>query len=166
MIKFGLLALSALALSACVTPRYKEFGGVKEGMEKDLVLEQAGGPNVTRRSHGKDRWLYNYTSSPNGPQTKEIQFENGRAVYVGSKVAPKVSADQQDRINEQSNAQVTARDEAEIKRWNQEHGVATSLKTGDQLDRYDRRIQESMYGTSLDPKVERQKVAPQYESLD
>ena len=161
-----LVLLTALGLfSSCQTARHKEFAGIKPGMEKDLVIEQAGGPNVSRRFHGKDRWLYNYTSTPDGPQTKEVHFENGRAVYVGAKVIPKVSADEQDRLNDQSNEAVAQRDAAEVARWNEEHGVATTLKTGNQLDHQDLRIQQSMYGT-VDKQRERAKVAPKFESID
>jgi outer membrane protein assembly factor BamE (lipoprotein component of BamABCDE complex) len=152
-------------LSGCQTPRYKEFGGVKPGMEKDLVIEQAGGPNVSRRWHGKDRWIYNYVQTPNGPQTREVHFEDGKAIYVGDKVIPAVSGEEQDRINDQSNAEVEKQMTAEHKVWAEEHGVAYKPKTGDQLDADDVRLQQSLYGTR-DIKRERTKIAPTYHDIN
>lgn len=158
------LIFATAILNGCQTPRYKEFGGVKPGMEKDLVLDQAGGPNVSRRSHGKDRWIYNYTTTPEGPQNREVQFEDGRAVYVGTKVAPAVSADQQDRINEKLNVEDEKRANAEHIAWAEEHGVAYKPRTGALLDDDDVRLQQSLYGTR-DIKRERQKIAPNYQAV-
>lgn len=159
-----LLAIAMLlVLSACQTARYKEFGGVKEGMEKDLVIEQAGGPDVSRRWHGKDRWIYNYYT-PDGQQTREVHFQEGKAVYVGKKVVPAVSAEEQDLINEQSNADEDKRMTAEHARWAEEHGVAYRVKTGNELDDADRRLQQSLYGTT-DIARERDRVAPHYEEV-
>jgi hypothetical protein len=163
--KLLLLLIATSTLMSCQTPRYKEFGGVKEGMEKDLVLDQAGGPNISRRWHGKDRWIYNYTATPEGPQTREIHFDNGRAVYVGKKVVPAVSAEEQDRINEQSNAEEDKRVSAEHIQWAEDHGVAYKPKTGYDLDSDDLQLQQSLYGTR-DLKRERQKVAPNYQDIN
>ena len=158
----ALIALSLL--SACQTPRYKEFTGIKPGMQKDQVLETAGGPTVSRRWNGKDRWIYNYATTPEGTQTREVHFEDGKAVYVGAKPIPKVTAAEQDRLNEESNVAEDRKNADEQRRWNEEHGVATTLKTGNQLDRQDLRIQKSIYGTS-NPR-ERQQLAPSFESVE
>jgi len=158
------LSLALATLSGCVTPRYKEFARVKEGMEKDQVIDEAGGPNVSRRWHGKDRWIYNYYT-PDGRQTREIHFEEGKAIYVGNKVVPAVSAEEQDRINDQSNAEEDKRVTAEHIQWAEEHGVAYKLKTGTQLDSDDIRMQEGMYGTR-NMSRERQKVAPNFQEVN
>ena len=151
-------------LSACQTTRSKEFSGLRSGMSKSEALSQAGGPDVTRRWQGKDRWIYNYGRIPGDESSREVHFENGRAVYVGQRVVPKISAADHDRLNEQSNAAQEKRDADEQRHWNEEHGVANTLKTGNQLDRQDLRIQKSMYGTTSDR--ERKQIAPQYESVE
>lgn len=151
-------------LASCQTSRSKEFGGIKDGMAKDEVLSEAGGPNVSRRWHGKDRWIYNYGKAPGDEQTREVHFENGKAVYVGQKPVPKISAEEQDRLNDASNAAEERKAMAEQRRWNEEHGVANTLKTGNQLDRQDLRIQKSMYGTTSER--ERRQLAPQFETVE
>jgi outer membrane protein assembly factor BamE (lipoprotein component of BamABCDE complex) len=160
MIRGLFLLLLAMTLIGCQTPRYKEFSRLKEGMEKDQVIEQAGGPNVSRRWKGKDRWIYDY-KTPDGRQTREVHFEEGRAVYVGSKVVPLVSAEEQDRINEQSNVAEEKRVNEDHLRWAEEHGVAHRLKSAADLDDDDVRLQESLYGIRNVERA-RTKVAPTY----
>ncbi len=170
MIKFGhrnfliKIVVAASLVTACQSPRAKDFAGIKPGMQKDEVIEGAGGPDVARRWHGKDRWIFNYDGTPNSIQTREVHFENGRAVFVGERPTPKVSAEEQDRLNEANNAAEDRKNAEEQLRWNEEHGVATTLKTGNQLDRQDIRIQKSIYGTT--DKRERQQIAPRFESVE
>lgn len=161
--KLIVLMLLGASLSGCQTPRYKQFGGVKQGMEKDLVLDEAGGPNVSRRSHGQDRWIYNY-ATPEGPLTREVHFEEGRAVYVGQKVVPAVSGEEQDRINDQVNTEQDKRAAAEHQSWADEHGVAYRYKPKSEMDTIDLRLQNSMYGTR-DLRREREMVAPNYQEI-
>ncbi|MES2964582.1 MAG: hypothetical protein V4760_11880 [Bdellovibrionota bacterium] len=121
-----MLASALLSLSACQTPRHKEFAKVKQGMEKDLVLDAAGNPTVARRWHGKDRWIYRYVQTPDGPQTREVHFQDGVAVYVGTKVVPDVSAEDQDRLNDESNAQSDQRMLADYQKWKDTVGAVTA----------------------------------------
>jgi outer membrane protein assembly factor BamE (lipoprotein component of BamABCDE complex) len=170
-----LLVATSSLLVGCVTPRYKEFKKLKPGMEKDQVIEAAGGPNVSRRWHGKDRWIYDYKETPEGNQTREVHFENGKAVYVGTKVVPAVSAEEQDRINEESNAQEAARTAVEDREWEASRGVArTQYRTGQkaeaatpsrQSDRYDKKFNEAFYGVQ-NPEAEKTKLAPTFESIE
>jgi outer membrane protein assembly factor BamE (lipoprotein component of BamABCDE complex) len=165
MVRELVVLLFALAiLQGCQTKRYKEFSRLKEGMEKDEVIEEAGGPNVSRRWHGKDRWIYTYRT-PEGRQTREVHFEDGRAVYVGDKVVPLVSPEDQDRINDQSNVAEENRLTAEHIRWAEEHGVAYKPKTGADLDDDDVRLQESFYGTRNVERA-RSKVAPTFKEVN
>lgn len=99
---------SALAglLSGCQTPRYLEFEQIKIGMTKDQVLSAAGGPNVSERWHGMDRWIYRLADRPEGPLTRELHFVNGVAIYVGPPQAPLVSADETDMKNAIRNYQI------------------------------------------------------------
>ena len=163
MVRGILILLLAMMTLGCQTKRYKEFSRLKEGMQKDEVIEQAGGPNVSRRWKGKDRWIYDY-QTPDGKQTREVHFEEGRAIYVGTKVVPLVSAEEQDRINEQSNVAEEKRMTAEHVRWAEERGIAYRYKSGAELDDADIKMQESMYGTR-NIERERLKVAPTYQEI-
>ena len=90
--------------SACQSPAINDFAKVKPGMEKDLVLEAAGSPKVERRSQGKDLWIYEYKSRRQlATQKREVQFQDGKAVYVGAPVGPTITAAEQDRLNDESN---------------------------------------------------------------
>jgi hypothetical protein len=133
-------------------------------MEKDEIIDQAGGPNVSRRWKGKDRWIYNF-KTPDGRQTREVHFEEGRAVYVGDKVVPLVSAEEQDRINEQSNVAEDKRMTAEHAQWAEQHGVAYKFKATKDLDDQDLKLQESLYGTR-NLERERLKVAPTFQEIN
>ena len=164
MVRTFLILLLALGTLGCQTQRYKEFSRLKEGMEKDQVLEQAGGPNVSRRSKGKDRWVYDL-HTPEGRESREVQFEEGRAVYVGAKVVPLVSAEEQDRINEQSNVTEEKRVTAEHIKWAEERGVAYKFKSGQDLDAADVKLQESLYGVR-NLERERNKVAPTFQDVN
>lgn len=122
----GLLFAAALVVvTGCQSPRYKEFTNVKQGMEKDLVLKAAGNPTIARRWNGKDRWIYSYIQTPDGPQTREVHFQDGRAVYVGTKVVPDVSAEDQDRLNDESNAEEQKLLEADYQKWAETVGAVT-----------------------------------------
>jgi outer membrane protein assembly factor BamE (lipoprotein component of BamABCDE complex) len=92
-------------LSGCQHPRYREFESVKTGMSKDQVLETAGGPSISDRKEGQDRWTYKLYDHPDGPTVREIYFLNGVATYIGPKPLPLVSAEQQDAWNEVKNRQ-------------------------------------------------------------
>lgn len=146
----GLAFASALlTLSSCQTPRYKEFSSVKQGMEKDLVLEAAGNPTIARRWNGKDRWIYHYLKTPDGPQTREVHFQDGRAVYVGTKVVPDVSAEDQDRLNDESNEQEQKRMEAEYKKWAETVGAVTAGDGDKSNPEIDADFRERTYGVPL-----------------
>ncbi|MEK7356567.1 MAG: hypothetical protein AAB250_08965, partial [Bdellovibrionota bacterium] len=124
--KTCVFAVALVSLSSCQTPRYKEFAGVKQGMEKDLVLEAAGHPTIARRWNGKDRWIYQYLQTPDGPQTREVHFQDGRAVYVGTKVVSDVSAEDQDRLNDEANEAEQKRMEADYRKWAETVGDVTA----------------------------------------
>lgn len=169
-VSFALLIV-AVALSGCQTPRYKEFKNVKNGMEKDEVLAATGGPYTSKRWKGKDRWIYEFKGTPEGSQTREVHFENGKAVYVGMKVVPAVSGEEQDRLNEESNIAEEKKLADERRAWEAHHGVYYSQFAGKAgqgapaQDRYDRQFQQDTYGIQ-DMNAERAKLAPSYQSLD
>lgn len=168
------LAISISALTACVTPRHKFFGNVQQGMEKDQVLEAAGSPNVSRRVKGQDTWLYIYRDAPGGTQTKEVIFENGRVVYAGDRRGPKISAEEQDRINDEINAAdaateaefETERDEKMgVARLNPKTGKPSSKIKQSDIDRIERKISNGLYGTTDSIEEEKKKRAPVFEPV-
>jgi outer membrane protein assembly factor BamE (lipoprotein component of BamABCDE complex) len=111
----GFLAIAVLLGSAlsvgCQTSRFKSFGEVKEGMGKDEVIAAAGPPNRSRRWQGKDRWIYQFPNANQPPTIREVHFQDGHVVYVGSRVEADVPAEQQDVINAKIIADDRARDE-------------------------------------------------------
>ena len=165
-------------LSACQTPRHVEFRDVQRGMEKDLVIEAAGGPNKSRRWNGKDRWIYEYKRTPDGPQTREVHFENGKAVYVGEPIPPVISAEVQDRVNADENQAEEEALSAERLEWEKRHGVARLKKVSDvsgkkgtklvptfQIDRDYLKVLESYHGP-IDREAEKNIRAPTFEAID
>lgn len=109
-----------LGLGCSTVPAIQAFEQIKPGMEKTDVIEVMGSPQRTQRWHGMDRWTYIMYENASTPsrQEKEIHFSEGKAVYVGLPPVPKISADEQDRINEASNraaAQAAAARAAEAK---------------------------------------------------
>jgi outer membrane protein assembly factor BamE (lipoprotein component of BamABCDE complex) len=171
------LALCFLfGLASCQTPRTKEFESVKEGMQKDQVLETTGAPSVARRWHGKDRWIYQMydRKDENKVETREVHFEEGHATYVGAQYTPKVSAQEQDRLNEESNkaeaerlaTQSSERDSyvgaVSARNGSGVHKDSQGPNLNAPLDEDDRRFRESTYGiidkssTSSRPNIKKQ----------
>lgn len=164
------LCLSALLLavaSACQSPVYRSFEDVRVGMDKATIVENVGSPAISDRWHGKDRWIYQINDNPHGVLLREIDFENGHAVYVGPKHTASVSAEEQDRVNEaadkadQDNLQV-AEDER-----TQSLGASRPSRSArrEPEDALDRKIRESLYGIEPDPERERNKRAPVFVPL-
>lgn len=98
-----LTALACVSLTACQTPRHKEFAQIQDGMLKDDVVQAAGSPTRTQRWQGKDRWIYVYYPDGKTQDVKEVHFTEGKVTYKGVPVTPEVSAEDQDRRNEESN---------------------------------------------------------------
>ncbi len=97
-------ATLSVLLGACQTAPHVGFQTLKEGMEKDQVLEAVGNPTRTQRWQGKDRWIYQfYVDKERAPDVKEIHFAEGKVVYLGGPVAPAISAADQDAANVISN---------------------------------------------------------------
>ena len=161
------LVMIAFALIGCQSPSHTYFEGVRVGMDKSDVLEAAGSPTRTRRSHGLDKWEYEYRYHPEGPQVREVQFENGKATYVGSKVEPKTNAEERDRLNAKREEDDKQRERLERDRYDKEFGVARVSADGVRppMDEYDRKIREYYSGT-VDEDAERQKRAPRFVPID
>jgi outer membrane protein assembly factor BamE (lipoprotein component of BamABCDE complex) len=96
------------AVLACQTSRAKEVQGIHVGMAKDQVLEAAGNPTRTDRKSGQDRWMYVIPEETQDAVT-EVRFTEGRVTYVGAPLLPKISAEEQDKLNEDSTAQIARR---------------------------------------------------------
>lgn len=93
-------AAISLLFVGCQTPRYKEFEVIRPGMTKAEVIEAVGGPTSKLRRQGVDRWQYTFENHPDGEQTREVHFVDGKATYVGAQLKSVVSPENQDRINE------------------------------------------------------------------
>ena len=53
-----LCLLFSFYLTACQTSQLSEFNKVKNGMDKDTVIDLMGNPQRLERFHSKDRWTY------------------------------------------------------------------------------------------------------------
>lgn len=157
-----LLASFSFALTACQAPAYRSFEGVRPGMDKSIIVETVGSPAKTRRVHGKDRWIYEFKDHPDGTQVREVHFESGRAIYVGPPQAPKMTAEEQDRINEAAVADDLKNLSEVEKERDRSLGVQRPSQSGarEPEDRHDRRLRESLYGIERDPEIESKKRAP------
>lgn len=115
-LKMLLLVAFAVVMSGCQTNMLKAFNSVKNGMDKDDVLDIMGSPQSSQRFHGKDRWRYNFYADDLRYE-KEVHFQEGAAVYVGDKWEPpqEESAVAVDQRNEINNAKIDAilKEEAE-----------------------------------------------------
>lgn len=105
------ILFSAFSLG-CQTLPQTDFAKVQPGMDKHSVLEIMGSPNSTVRRSGQDRWYYNFYVQ-NSPVIKEVRFQEGLAVYSGDQMKPEISAEEQDRRNEESNQALIAEYEKE-----------------------------------------------------
>lgn len=116
------LCLSLLT-TACQTSMLKQFSEVKQGMEKDDVLDLMGSPVRTERFHGKDRWTYVFYDKRIRFE-KEVHFYEGSAVYVGDTWQPEApkSASAVDSVNESKNKEIDEQiaREVEVNRRNYE----------------------------------------------
>ncbi len=109
-----LIAFSSLIAFSCVTPLAKRLEGIHVGMLKDEILDVAGSPTTFARYKGRDRWIYRI---PQGSDIKvtEIQFENGKAIYVGAPVVSNLSAEEQDKYNQMYN-DLAEKTESEVRK--------------------------------------------------
>ena len=118
-VKSKLLLISTLSLAfpmlvACNTLRGRHFDEVHVGMEKDQILNLVGGPDASFRWQGKDRWVYRFKDE-NATTVKEVHFADGKAVYVGEPPKPEVTAEMQDKQNDEKNKAAEAKEKSEIK---------------------------------------------------
>lgn len=98
----GLLVFLCFNLAACQSAPKKLFQRIDMGMNKHQVVSTIGGPKISERWQGLDRWTYHLYEGDEYT-VKEIHFEGGRVVYVGDEVKPEISAAERDRLNEQAN---------------------------------------------------------------
>ncbi|MCM2282574.1 MAG: hypothetical protein NDI61_12090 [Bdellovibrionaceae bacterium] len=117
----ALAPLACLFFVGCQTPKHVEFTRIKEGMVKGDVVEAAGNPSRTQRWQGKDRWIYELYPDGVHADIREVHFTEGRVTYIGTPTVPEVSAEEQDRLNAESNI-------AEEKRLETEKAAAAAAK--------------------------------------
>ena len=92
----------------CATNEAQQFEKLKVGMDKSEVLEVMGSPRRAERHQGTDHWTYKIYKD-NRQDQKEIQFQDGKSTYLGEIIKPKISAEEQDRRNEESNLALEGR---------------------------------------------------------
>ncbi len=108
--QFFLHSCFLLIACACTIEQKKQFEQIQVGMDKGQVLDIMDSPQRTERHHGQDRWTY-FIENPDAQNPiqreqkveKQIYFENGMSTYVGDPIKPLISAEEQDRINEEQN---------------------------------------------------------------
>lgn len=100
------LLISSSIIFGCSTNPVDDWAQVKPGMDKHEVLEIMGNPTRTQRLRGNDRWTYVFYDQ-NSKKSKVVEFSDGAATYVGDKPSPVISAEDQDVINETTNAALT-----------------------------------------------------------
>lgn len=166
----GALCVCAWLTAGCQSAAWKSFDQVRVGQDKAAVVENIGSPTKTRRWQGKDRWIYEFGDHPGGTLVREVQFDEGRVIYVGPLIQPKVSAAEQDRLNESSNQQEGQRLDEIRDRRDQRLGISRARHddaagTG-KPDPADQKLRESMYGVEPDHELERRKRAPVYVPVD
>lgn len=94
-IRLALALVIGFFLAACATSMSRSFDKLKMGMEKDQVLEEMGTPSKARRVNGIDRWTYVFYERQVRIE-KEIQFEDGKVIYLGDPQRPVYSAEEMD----------------------------------------------------------------------
>lgn len=109
---YRLLLAAPVFISACQSSPSRDFDKVSQGMTKGDVLEIMGSPSWTLRWKGMDRWNYSFYQDESLIQ-KELHFNAGKVQYKGDPLVPLISAEDQDRINEDSNKEVAAREKDE-----------------------------------------------------
>lgn len=92
-------------LLGCQSSLKNELADIKPGLYKEDVLDRVGSPHRRERWQGQDRWTYMYFENSEKNQ-KEILFSEGKATYVGDHQNSKISAEQQDQINEAQNVEL------------------------------------------------------------
>lgn len=97
--------LGPFVLFGCQSSLKNDLADIKPGLYKEDVLDRVGSPHRRERLQGQDRWTYMYFENSEKNQ-KEILFSDGKATYVGNHQSPKISAEQQDQINEAQNAEL------------------------------------------------------------
>jgi|SRR6185312_4394352 len=96
-----ILPFLILIFAACSSPQ-KRFNKIQIGMEKDQVLDIMESPQRTERVHNADRWTYVFYDNDQRVE-KEVEFSDGKATYAGDHPKPAVSAEEQDKLNDEAN---------------------------------------------------------------
>lgn len=74
-----------LLLNACSSAPKHLVEDVKEGMDKDQVLDTAGNPARTFRTNGQDHWIYVFYQGSQ-EMARDVVFEENRVVSIGRPV--------------------------------------------------------------------------------
>src|SRR4051812_25882725 len=91
-LKKGLLAsLTVVAFVGCASNQLDRFEKIKEGMDKDAVLEILGSPLRTEKSATEEKWAYKYYIGDNKEkeELKFVRFVHGKVDGFGEDVEEK-----------------------------------------------------------------------------
>ena len=134
-------------------------------MDKSIVAETVGSPTITRRIRGQDHWIYKFRNGkPEDHTVREVHFERGYAVYVGTPISPQITAADQDRLNADAEAAERAREEI-LANSRDSHLGAQSGQSRTHEDPLSRKLRQSFYGIEPSEKDERRKQAPTFEPI-
>lgn len=85
LFRFAVLTILTFVLG-CASSGGSVVDGIRDGMDKDQVLREAGNPRRTYRTSGQDHWIYTfYTGDQEFSRT--VSFEDGKVTKVGRPVA-------------------------------------------------------------------------------
>lgn len=81
----SLVAVAYLFCISCASTSVDPFSDLKEGMDKDKVLQVIGNPYRTEKSAVKEKWGYRYYSGKDKEKEtlKYVEFINGRVSAFG-----------------------------------------------------------------------------------
>lgn len=132
-------------------PEMSDFQKVELGMEKTEVIALLGSPWTSRRWEEQDRWTYRFHEKKGNVVStvlQEILFKDGKVAYKGAPLAPKITAEEQDKINLQN-------DLDELEKWKQHQEKAKQAR-----DEYEEWVRE-VSGKNVDP----ESVVPQFKPV-
>lgn len=110
--KFIVYGLILIAMVGCQTSQLKQFSKVQTGMDKSEVLNLVGSPQHKIRKQNLDHWNYHFFEA-NEWHEKSVHLDQGVVIYIGPKIPSPISAEEQDRINDERNKSL---DEADKKK--------------------------------------------------
>ena len=83
--------LFVLTLSGCASGLHQNLAKLRNGMDKDEVLSQAGDPRRTFRTNSQDHWIYVFHKEDQ-EWLQQVDFAEGKVVNIGRPQAKKAAS--------------------------------------------------------------------------